>query len=65
MFQAQASEDPKMPGFIFGVTTAEGEIYFKEGGYKVLNDPSSGKITPESVFWICSQTKLITHVSWA
>ena len=52
-----------MPGFIFGVTTAQEEIYFQEGGYKVLNDPSSGKITPESVFWICSQTKLLTHVS--
>jgi len=60
---AQADQDPNMPGFIFGVTTAQEEIYFQEGGYKVLNDPSSGKITPESVFWICSQTKLLTHLA--
>lgn len=28
-----------------------------------MNDPSSGEINPETVFWICSQTKMITHVS--
>jgi len=52
-----------LPGFVFGVTTAEEEIYFNGGGHRVLNDPSSGDITPDSVFFICSQTKLITHVS--
>lgn len=63
VFKAQAIEDPNLPGFVFGVTTAEEEIYFNGGGHRVLNDPSGGDITPDSVFFICSQTKLITHVS--
>jgi len=52
-----------LPGFVFGVSTAEEEIYFNGGGHRILNDPSSGDVTPDSVFFICSQTKLITHVS--
>ena len=31
-----------------------------------MDDPSSGEINKDSIFWICSQTKMITHAcfSW-
>ena len=29
----------------------------------MVGDASSGEVNPDSVFWICSQTKMITAVS--
>jgi CubicO group peptidase (beta-lactamase class C family) len=55
-------EEKKIPGFVFGATSVDEEIYFKAGGNNVVDDPSSGPVTEDTVFWICSQTKLLTHV---
>lgn len=54
----------KTPGLVFGATSAGGELYSTQAGPRVIDDPASGSIDFEnSVFWICSQTKLITCVS--
>ena len=60
--QAQIIADKKIPGFVYGVSNLDGEIYFQGGGPNVVGDPSSGEVGPDSIMWICSQTKLITSV---
>ncbi|KAF9528318.1 beta-lactamase [Crepidotus variabilis] len=60
---AKLAADPEVGTFIFGVTDADGEIYVKGDGYNVLGDSNSGEVSLDSVFWICSQTKMITHVA--
>ena len=52
----------KIPGFVLGVSNIEREIYFRGGGTNVIGDLSSGEVNPDSVFWICSQTKMIAAV---
>lgn len=53
----------KIPGFVLGVSNIEREIYFRGGGTNVVHDPSSGEVNPDSVFWICSQTKMIAALA--
>ena len=48
---------------MYGVSNLDEEIYFHGGGSNVVGDPSSGEVGPDSILWICSQTKLITAVS--
>jgi len=52
----------KIPGFVLGVSNIEREIYFRGGGTHKIGDLSSGEVNPDSVFWICSQTKMIAAV---
>ncbi|KAF8964809.1 beta-lactamase/transpeptidase-like protein [Flammula alnicola] len=59
---ARVAQEQKIPGFVVGATNIDEEIYFKSGGYKVVNDPTSGKVEEDSIFWICSMTKLIAHI---
>ena len=47
---------------MYGVTNLDEEIYFNGGGPNVVGDPSSGEVGPDSIMWICSQTKLIASV---
>jgi len=55
-------EEKKLSCVICGVSTVDDEeIYFNSGGYHSMDDPSSGKIDKDSIFWICSQTKLVAH----
>ncbi|KAJ7852088.1 beta-lactamase [Mycena olivaceomarginata] len=46
----------------FGVTSADGPIYLHTVGMKLPDDPKSGAIDEDTVFWLCSQTKLITTI---
>ena len=48
---------------MYGVSNLDEEIYFHGGGPNVVGDPSSGEVGPDSIMWICSQTKLIAAVS--
>ena len=48
---------------MYGVSNLDGEIYFNGGGPNTVGDPSSGEVGPDSIMWICSQTKLIASVS--
>jgi CubicO group peptidase (beta-lactamase class C family) len=52
----------EVPGFVLGVSNVDGEIYFQGGGNNIVGNTSSGDINPDSVFWICSQTKMIAAV---
>ncbi|KAF7335429.1 hypothetical protein MVEN_02195900 [Mycena venus] len=47
----------------FGVTTAEKAIYMRTGGTKLVDDPSSETIDDNTIFWLCSQTKMITTIA--
>ncbi|KAJ7927592.1 beta-lactamase [Mycena leptocephala] len=48
------------PALFFGVTTADGPIYMHQEGKKLVDDPTSDSIDEDTVYWLCSQTKLIT-----
>ena len=61
--QAQVLVEKNIPGFVYGVSNLDEEIYFQGGGPNVVGDPSSGEVGPDSIMWICSQTKLIASVS--
>ncbi|KJA17770.1 hypothetical protein HYPSUDRAFT_45930 [Hypholoma sublateritium FD-334 SS-4] len=52
-----------IPGFALGATTVEGEIYFNSGGYRNADDLASGEVNGDTVFWICSMTKMIAHIA--
>jgi hypothetical protein len=60
--QKETISAKKIPGFVLGVSNIEREIYFQGGGTNVIDDLSSGEVNPDSVFWICSQTKMIAAV---
>ncbi|KAF4613304.1 hypothetical protein D9613_011204 [Agrocybe pediades] len=60
---ARATRERKIPGFVFCASNVDEEIYLSSNGYKVVSDPSSGPVTPDTPFWICSQTKLIVHIA--
>ncbi|KAJ7459752.1 beta-lactamase/transpeptidase-like protein [Mycena latifolia] len=60
---SEAVESRSTPALFFGVTNVDGEIYMRQAGTKLVGDPSSGFIDEDSVFWLCSQTKLITTIA--
>ncbi|PPQ97279.1 hypothetical protein CVT26_006672 [Gymnopilus dilepis] len=62
-FIKETLESKKTPGFVLGVSNADEEIYFNGGGLRVIDNPAEGQVNPDSVFWICSQTKLITALA--
>ncbi|KAK7016339.1 beta-lactamase/transpeptidase-like protein [Favolaschia claudopus] len=51
------------PALFFGVTNAEGLSYLRAEGTRIVDDPSSGAIDEDTLFWLCSQTKLITTIA--
>ncbi|KAJ7721030.1 beta-lactamase/transpeptidase-like protein [Mycena metata] len=51
------------PAVFFGVTSTDGPIYTHTEGKKLVDDPSSADIDEDTIFWICSQTKLITTIA--
>ncbi|KAJ2925361.1 hypothetical protein H1R20_g11783, partial [Candolleomyces eurysporus] len=58
-FQAEK----KVPNSVIAVTSVDKELYASAGGFRVYDDPTSGAVTPDSLFWICSMTKLITALA--
>ncbi|KAJ7721020.1 beta-lactamase/transpeptidase-like protein [Mycena metata] len=51
------------PAVFFGVTSTDGPIYMHTEGKRLVDDPSSADIDEDTIFWICSQTKLITTIA--
>ncbi|KAF6754612.1 beta-lactamase/transpeptidase-like protein [Ephemerocybe angulata] len=53
-----------VPPFVFGVTSAEGEIYLRAHGKgRVDKEGLEGELNSDTASWICSESKLITHVA--
>ncbi|RXW15665.1 hypothetical protein EST38_g10188 [Candolleomyces aberdarensis] len=59
----QFQAEKKLPGFGIAVTSVDRELYASAGGFRIHDDPTSGAVTPDSLFWICSMTKLITALA--
>ncbi|KAJ7679085.1 beta-lactamase/transpeptidase-like protein [Mycena polygramma] len=47
----------------FGATTANGPIYIGTAGTKSMDDPTSGAVDEDTIFWLCSEMKLITSIA--
>ncbi|KAJ6492582.1 beta-lactamase/transpeptidase-like protein [Mycena vitilis] len=60
---SQAVSSKTTGGLFFGATTVDGPIYMHAGGTKLINDPSSSAVNEDTVFWLCSQTKMITTIA--
>ena len=50
------------PGTFFGATSAEGTLYASGAGVRAYGAPETAAVDGESVFWICSMTKLVVSV---
>ncbi|KAJ7018818.1 beta-lactamase/transpeptidase-like protein [Mycena alexandri] len=60
---ADAVASKSLPALFFGITTADGPIYMHQEGTKLVDDPASEAIDEDTVFWLCSQTKMITSIA--
>ncbi|KAJ7505422.1 beta-lactamase/transpeptidase-like protein [Mycena galericulata] len=60
---SEAVESKSTPALFFGVTDVDGPIYMRQTGTKLIGDSSSGSIDEDTVFWLCSQTKMITTIA--
>ncbi|KAJ6601929.1 beta-lactamase/transpeptidase-like protein [Mycena vulgaris] len=60
---SEAVSSKSTPALFFGVTTADGTIYMDQEGKKLVDDPTSEPIDEDTVFWLCSQMKLITTIA--
>lgn len=60
--QSEAVDNNKTSGLVFGAASVDEELFFAHAGPRVFGDSSSGPLTDDSLFWICSQTKLIVSV---
>ncbi|KAF5329846.1 hypothetical protein D9611_013407 [Ephemerocybe angulata] len=53
-----------VPPFVFGVTSAKEEIYLRAHGKgRVDKEGLEGELNSDTASWICSESKLITHVA--
>ncbi|KAJ6492574.1 beta-lactamase/transpeptidase-like protein [Mycena vitilis] len=60
---ADAVSSKTSGGVFFGVTTVDEAVYMGAAGTKLVDDPASGAVNEDTVFWQCSQTKLITTIA--
>ncbi|KAJ7645480.1 beta-lactamase/transpeptidase-like protein [Mycena polygramma] len=60
---SRAVESNTVPALFCGVSDQNGEIFMHQAGRKVLGDPSSDALDENAIFWIASQTKLITSIA--
>ncbi|KAF7365334.1 hypothetical protein MVEN_00405400 [Mycena venus] len=60
---SRAVESNTLPALFCGVTDRNGEIFMHQAGRKVLRDQSSAPLDEDTIFWICSQTKLLTSIA--
>ncbi|KAJ7866173.1 beta-lactamase/transpeptidase-like protein [Mycena leptocephala] len=60
---SEAASSKSTGGLFFGVTTADQVIYMHQEGTKFVDDPTGGAVDEDTVYWLCSQTKLITTIA--
>ncbi|KAF5384134.1 hypothetical protein D9615_003355 [Tricholomella constricta] len=61
--QSDAVESKRTPGLVFGATSVEKELFFTHAGPRLFDDPSGGPMSDDSIFWICSQTKMLASIA--
>ncbi|KAF5325015.1 hypothetical protein D9619_009571 [Psilocybe cf. subviscida] len=61
--QATAVDEGLIPGASYAVGTEDGEIYHGSAGLRFFEEPEKGPIDEESVFWICSMTKVVVTIA--
>ncbi|KAF9051731.1 beta-lactamase/transpeptidase-like protein [Panaeolus papilionaceus] len=59
----QAVDEGGIPAVVFTFGNAEEVLYSGCAGRRTVNNPASDPVNGDSVFWICSQTKLITTIA--
>jgi len=59
----QTIADGALPGVVLAVASLDGTLYSSGGGRAVHGDPASPAVTPETLFWLCSMTKLPTAIA--
>ena len=47
---------------MFAAATPENEVYTKYVGKQAIDCPSAEGVSKDSVFWVCSMTKLVVTV---
>lgn len=60
---AQTAAEGRLPGFVLAVTSVDEELYAAGAGNHIHGDSASPKTTTDTVFWICSMTKLLTAIA--
>ncbi|KAJ7095985.1 beta-lactamase/transpeptidase-like protein [Mycena belliarum] len=60
---SRAVESQTVPALFCGVTDQNGEIFMHQEGRKVVDDPTSAPLDEDAIFWVCSQTKLVTSIA--
>jgi len=60
---SDAVASKSLPALFFGITTADGTVYACTAGTKFVDDHTSGAIDEDTIFWLCSQMKLITTIA--
>ncbi|KAJ7204747.1 beta-lactamase/transpeptidase-like protein [Mycena pura] len=60
---SEAVASKSSPALFLAVSDADGPVYSRQVGTRHFDDPSSGLIDEDTVFWLCSQTKLITSIA--
>ncbi|KAF7316252.1 Acyltransferase mlcH [Mycena indigotica] len=59
----EAVEGQLVPAVSFAVTDTEGVLYSRNLGNTVFDDPASKAVDDDSLFFYCSQSKLITSIA--
>ncbi|KAJ7645479.1 beta-lactamase/transpeptidase-like protein [Mycena polygramma] len=60
---SRAVESNTVPALFCAVSDQNGEIFMHQAGRKILGDPSSDPLDESTIFWVASQTKLITSIA--
>ncbi|KAF7325954.1 hypothetical protein MKEN_00446300 [Mycena kentingensis (nom. inval.)] len=51
------------PALSFAITGVDGPLFSYQYGTKIVGDAASGAIDEDTIFWWCSQTKLIVSIA--
>ncbi|KAJ6557362.1 beta-lactamase/transpeptidase-like protein [Mycena vulgaris] len=60
---SRAVESETVPALFCGVSDENGELFMHQAGRKVVGDPTSDPLDENTIFWLCSLTKLITSIA--
>ncbi|KAF9541421.1 beta-lactamase/transpeptidase-like protein [Agrocybe pediades] len=61
---SEAVKEGKVPGASLVVGSPDTELYFGASGVQSFGDPSAGNVDRNSIFWVCSHTKLVVTIAF-